>query len=416
MKRYFFLSLLAALAVVSCGKSDNGQSGTDQKGNENNTNVDANGVSSVLIREKGKGEFAKEADITIKLSDITATIEVKTDPADAASKIGFESEDVLIVRVTKQGNLYARRAGTTNVKVSIGETVYATAKITVVDDKTEENPVNPSDEKIRLDNSHWFFYCVVCDEFEPIAEASAHSGKHEFSTWFPYEHNIVLMEDLSDLWSYLPYQDDKGNYTYSYEIGADTYYDDFDLDAGDGLFFDLDPTAPYPGEGKTDPFTRGSLTVSFENEKYIAGPYTCSGNYRGVIGWADELDLRVFTEASGSSTVPLFHVMETSGSVVTLHRSVGDKLTVRLVMPYEVDGQYQDCIGRAFVDPEYLSWFPRLKSSDESIVKIVSSGNQDGEWQLKLDCLKAGISDITIEGGYARGQLGNKRTLHLIIQ
>ena len=208
MKRYLFLSLLAALAVVSCGKSDNGQ-GTGENGKGNNTTVDANGVSSVLIREKGKGEFAKEADITIKLSDITATIEVKTDPADAASKVSFESEDVLIVRVTKQGNLYARRAGTVNVKVSIGETVYATAKVTVVDDKTEENPVNPSDEKIRLDNSHWFFYCAVCDDFEPIAEASAHSGKHEYSTWFPYESNIVLLEDISNTMSYLGYEDDE---------------------------------------------------------------------------------------------------------------------------------------------------------------------------------------------------------------
>lgn len=408
MKYLKLLCMAAAILMTACNKN----------GNNDNTpakTTDENGVTSVLIREKDKGDFAKEIDITIKLSDITSTIEVKADPAEAVSQITYESEDVLIVRVTRQGNLYARRAGSTKVNVKIGETVYATANVTIVDDDSSKDPDTSTDPegKIRLDDSHWFYYCYVCDEFEPIAKAAKHSSAGHFPTWYPYLMNICLMEDVNDMWSYLSYEDAEGNYTYSHTTGSDTYFR-FDDEAGDGVFFDLNSAAPYPdiyNPSNPDPFCHGSLTLSFENERYVAGPFTCEAEYRGLVGWTDELGLYMEYKTTGKSRTILFQT-----NTVGISVSAGDRIVMSIMYPaFDSEGNYAGrYVSRSAAEQDWPAF--KASSGDNSIVKVEQQGVVDNFWQTTLECAKAGSADVEISGTYNSGKLGGKRIVQITVK
>ena len=405
MKFKFILAAIAAMILFSCGKNNENENSKDPTPG---VEVDENGVSSILIREKGKGgDFAKEVDITIDIADITSTIEVKTDPADIASLIVFESEDVLIARVTKQGNLYARRVGSTKVNVKVGETVYATANVTITGEVSD--PSDEPSEKIRLDDSHWFFWCAVCDEFEPIKEASRHSSAGHFATWYPCQMNIVLLEDINDDISYLGFEDDEGNFTYSYEVGSDTYFDIEDPDAGDGIIFWLDPSAPYTDLTSNDTFGRGSLTLSFENEKYIAGPYTCEAEYRGLTGTFPDLVFDVLREGKF-----MRKIWPSADATMTLDKGVNFSLMLYWSAHDSEGKEVGEYALRDFVEIDE-TWI-YIKSDNENIVTVKQAGNSEGErWRADLECKGSGETDITVRGTFRTIGDGEFK-LHVIVK
>ncbi|MBR1873153.1 MAG: hypothetical protein IJ795_08105 [Bacteroidales bacterium] len=408
MKRYFIITFLAALAVISCGKDNGSKDGNVPAG------LDENGLSSLLIREKGKSEFAKEIDITVGVKESTF-IEVKPDPETAAVTPRFESGESTIAYATQQGTVRGRKAGQTKITVSVNGTVYATANVTVVDGDNSSDPGPAPSEKIRLDDSHWFFYCVCCDEYEPIKEASAHAAANHYATWYPYTMNIVLMEDTEDMWSYLAYEDDEGNYTYSYTVGPDTYYKFEDEDCGDGIFFDLDPTAPYPqiySSGVLDPFCHGSLTVSFENERYIAGPYTCDAQYRGLIGYTPEVDINIVDSNDYSVIMrSLIHNNQTE-----LHPRKGGVFKALVTWPaFEGGAEKGSYAHRDFAETGYDYFY--VTSSNPDVVSVESMGNAEGErWEATFKCNSVGSADLQFNSHVSQGVSSPVWTNHVNVR
>ena len=406
MKHKFFIAAVAALAVIGCGK-DNGN------GNGNNSSgVDANGIESVLIRQKGKGgEFAKEIDITIAKTEISTSIEVKVTPEDAKDKLAYSSEDEHVARVTKQGNIYLRGEGQTKINITAGEpaTVYATVNLTVTgtsSPETSEDPSSSPKEKIVLGKEHWFFYCAVCDDFESIAEKTEHSEADQFSTWIPYDNCIVLLEDIDDTSSYLegPYEN-QDFYPYMYELGPDTYFEmDEPGGPGTGLWFYLDPATPYSGSGN-DPFGDGQIELSYEDDTYISGPYRPKGRYRGLIGWIDELQVDI----KHNNGEWYRNVLDGNGHGED-NITVGDEL--RFTIDWK-DSKNSIYTWRSKAENGFVTF--QMTSSNNNIARVMQQGVVEGYWTAKVECAKPGEADITIDSGISWGKKGSKRVIHLTI-
>ena len=401
MKYLKLLCMAAAILMTACNKN----------GNNDNTpakTTDENGVTSVLIREKDKGDFAKEIDITIKLSDITSTIEVKTDPAEVVSQISYESEDVLIVRVTRQGNLYARRAGSTKVNVKIGETVYATANVTVVDEDASKDPEvssDPSDgpkEKKVLDKYHWFFYCWVCDRFESIAKTTAHSAANQFATWAPSGLQIVLVEDPENPDGTLLYgYDDFSSYSYASENSDSFEFEDPDW-GGEGILFYLNPEAPYVNAA-SDPFVHSQLTLKYEDDDYVAEDYSANGSFRGLTGWMPQLEVNVRDITQGK-----WHYQIFKGSTeASLTFSKGTDFRIAL---HWNDGQYID--GRSKTEAEGTIFSFGTGGKGVAVSSEVGV-DKEGYWNATVHCQKAGETDLTIASAESRGP--SRRVIHLTV-
>ena len=391
--KFFFIAVSVSALAIACGK---GGSDTDKPAGQNS---DENGIASLTIREKGKGEYAAEIDITVGVKE-SASIEYKVEPSSASIEPRFESKETSIAYATQQGTVRGRRAGKTQITLSVNGKVYATANVTVVEPSDEsQDPSAAPSEKIRLDDSHWYFYCLYCDEYEPIKEASEHAAANHYATWYPYSMNLVLMEDTEDMMSYLSYEDYEGNPTYSYTVGPDTYYN-FDDGAGDGIFFDLDPSAPYPQIYSTsvpDPFCHGSLTVSFENERYIAGPYTCEAQYRGLIGFTPEVDITLY---AGSDVIvrSLIHNNKTE-----ISPKKGGEFSARVTWPAFDGGEEKGLYAhRDFAETGYDYFY--VTSSNPDVVSVESMGSSEGErWEASFKCNSVGAADLKFYSHITKG-------------
>lgn len=393
------------MAAIACGKDN----GTD--GGNTPAETDANGIESVLIREKGKGgEFAKEINITIPLVEVSTSLEVKVTPESAADKLSFSSENEKVARVTRQGNIYLRGEGSTKINVSAGEpaVVYATANITITGKSDPGSSDDPGPvEKTVLGKDHWYFYCVVCDDFEPIAQSSAHSGVDEFATWYPWDTNIVLMEDTGDTYSNLegPY-DNQDFYPYMYDLPADTFFlMDEPGGPGTGLWFSPDPDTPYSGSGD-DTFGSGTIELSFENDLYVSETYRPKGRFRGLVGWIDELQMDLRHENGSWSRNILNGNGQASQTI-----SAGEKFRLTIMWRYTADKAY---LLRSRVEPDFTIF--EASSSNSGIVKVLSNGVTDGYWKAELEAVKKGSADVTISSHISRGDKGTKRTVHLTVE
>lgn len=411
MKHKFFIAAMAALAVIGCGKDNGTQNGGDP--------VDENGISSLLIREKGQTEWASSINITL-VTGKTTSIEYQILPESSSElRPRFTSDDVLVARVTQQGSVLggSKKVGqSTTIRISVIDKEYATATIHVVpeeaskdpdgskDPETSEDPSSGPKEKIVLDKSHWFFYCAVCDDFESIAEKTAHSGADEFSTWIPYDNCIVLLEDINDTTSYLeePFEDD---YPYTYAVGPDTYFEmDEPGSVGTGIWFYLDPATPYSGSGN-DPFGNGQLELSFENDEYISGPYRPKGRYRGLIGWIDELQVDI-KHNNGEWFRNVLDGNGHGGDNIT----VGDEL--RFTIDWK-DNKNNIYTWRSKAENGFVTF--QMTSSNNNIARVMQQGVLEGFWTAKVECAKPGEADITIDSGISWGKKGSKRVIHLTI-
>lgn len=131
MKAFNYLvSMTAALSLFfSCAK--NPDQGSQTPGGDGNT--PAGESVTVGIRIEGSGaQYAAEISHSVRVREY-ASIEVEVTPADATPKITYETDDITIARVSRNGTITGRGEGKTDIRVLADGVVKAVCHLTVLE-------------------------------------------------------------------------------------------------------------------------------------------------------------------------------------------------------------------------------------------------------------------------------------------
>ncbi|MBR1873050.1 MAG: Ig-like domain-containing protein [Bacteroidales bacterium] len=123
MKKLFYY-LAAAVALASCsGSKDDGPSEDPSKDGQPDVKVE-------IRMEGSEAAFSTEISHSVRVREY-ANIEVQITPADAAAKITYETDDINIARVSRNGTITGRNEGKTDIKVLADGAVKAVCHLTV---------------------------------------------------------------------------------------------------------------------------------------------------------------------------------------------------------------------------------------------------------------------------------------------
>lgn len=128
MKRLFFIVVSALALLAACSKNPSEDPGTDPS-----SDTPAALSVKVEIRVEGSGaEFSSEISHSLRVRE-TSQLEVRVTPEDSPAKITFESTDLSIARVSRNGTLTGRGEGNTDILVLADGKQAAVCHITVTE-------------------------------------------------------------------------------------------------------------------------------------------------------------------------------------------------------------------------------------------------------------------------------------------
>ena len=144
----FFSPIFAAIALLafSCSKNPT-DSSSDPSGDSQKETQDV----KVEIRvEEAGGEFASEISYSIRVRQ-TSYLEVKLTPEDSPAKITYETGDISIARVSRNGTITGRGEGSTDIKVLSDGAVKAVCHLTVTEYEAEVSEFSLDVSNVELE-------------------------------------------------------------------------------------------------------------------------------------------------------------------------------------------------------------------------------------------------------------------------
>ena len=188
MKNWYY-PLLAAFAVLAVSCS--GNAGPDDSSDPSKDSPSGDGVSVGIRIEGSSSDYSSEISHSLRVREYAA-LEVKVTPEGSEAKITFETDDINIARVSRNGSITGRGEGETDIKVLADGAVKAVCHLTVEEYEAVVTEFNLDVSEVELE---WgSSQRVIVKRVTPLG-ISVGDTRFEFSS---SDENIFTVENDED--------------------------------------------------------------------------------------------------------------------------------------------------------------------------------------------------------------------------